>query len=90
MTFQTRLTELLGIEHPIIQGAFGLSGTGTSEIAAPVIEAGSLGIITTIAFKEPEAFRADLQKTKSLTDKPLAVNYSIQTEKRRKKDAADS
>ena len=77
MTIQTSLTKLLGIKYPIIQGAFGLPGTGTSEIAVPVSKAGALGILTTIAYKDTDIFRADLQKAKSLTDKPLAVNFSI-------------
>ncbi len=77
MTFSTRITKLLGIRYPIIQGAFGLPGVGTAKIAVPVSEAGALGMLTTIAYKDPVIFQADLQKAKSLTDKPLAVNYSI-------------
>lgn len=46
-----------GVQYPIIQGAMGLRGTGTAKIAAPVSEAGGLGILTTICYKDPEEFR---------------------------------
>ena len=77
MASSTRTTKLLGIRYPIIQGAFGLPGVGTAKIAVPVSEVGALGMLTTIACKDPGIFQEDLQKAKSLTDKPLAVNYSI-------------
>ncbi len=77
MKIDNELTRLLGIKHPIIQGAMGIPNTGTSQIAAPVSEAGGLGILTTIAFKTPDMFEKDVKKATSMTDKPLAVNYSL-------------
>ena len=77
MKFENRLTRLLGVKYPIIQGAFGWPGTGGSEIAVPVSEAGGLGIMTTICYKSPQLFEKDLQLAKSLTDKPFGVNFSI-------------
>jgi nitronate monooxygenase len=68
---------MLGVKYPIIQGAFGWPGTGTSQIAAPVSEAGGLGILTTICYKNPEAFAQDVKRAKSMTDKPFAVNFTL-------------
>ncbi len=77
MQFNNKLTRMLGIKYPIIQGAFGLPGTGTSQIAIPVLEAGCQGILTTICYKNPEEFQKDLQKVKQTTSKPVAVNFTI-------------
>jgi NADH:quinone reductase (non-electrogenic) len=77
MKFDNVLTKMLGVQYPIIQGAFGWPGTGTSQIAAPVSEAGGLGILTTICYKNPEAFAEDVKRTKSMTDKPFAVNFTL-------------
>ncbi len=75
MKWKTRITEMLGIRYPIIQGAY--AGFGTSKIAVPVSEAGGLGIITAGALKTPKALRADIRRAKTLTDKPIGVNLSI-------------
>ena len=77
MKFDNVLTRMLGVQYPIIQGAFGWPGTGTSQIAAPVSEAGGLGILTTICYKNPEAFAEDIKRAKSMTDKPFAVNFTL-------------
>ena len=77
MKFNNALTRMLGIQYPIIQGAFGWKRTGTSSIAVPVAEAGALGILTTIAYKNPDEFQQDLREAKSKTDKPIAVNFTI-------------
>jgi NAD(P)H-dependent flavin oxidoreductase YrpB (nitropropane dioxygenase family) len=77
MKFDNVLTRMLGVKYPIIQGAFGWPGTGTSQIAAPVSEAGGLGILTTICYKNPEAFAEDVKRAKSMTDKPFAVNFTL-------------
>jgi NAD(P)H-dependent flavin oxidoreductase YrpB (nitropropane dioxygenase family) len=74
---ENELTRLLGIKYPIIQGAMGLPNTGTSVIAVPVSEAGGLGMLTTVAYKNPEAFHEDLRRAKDLTDKPIAVNFTL-------------
>ena len=57
MEWKTRVTEMLGIKYPIIQGSYG--GFGTSAIAAPVSEAGGVGIITAGTLKTPEMLRED-------------------------------
>lgn len=75
MRFDNVLTRMLGIEVPIIQGAFGHAGT--SGLAVPVSEAGGLGIITSICFPTAEAFREDLREARSRTEKPVAVNFTL-------------
>jgi nitronate monooxygenase len=75
MKWKTRLTEMLGIRYPIIQGAY--AGFGTSKIAVPVSEAGGLGIITAGALKTPEALRKDIRRAKASTNKPIGVNLSV-------------
>lgn len=75
MEWNTRLTKLLGIRYPIIQGAF--AGFGDSRIAVPVSEAGGLGMITAGALKTPENLRRDIRRARSLTDRPLAVNLTM-------------
>ena len=77
MRFNNVLTRMLGIEYPIIQGAFGGKGTGTSKIAVPVSEAGALGILTTISYKSPDEFQEDIRHAKAKTDKPFAVNFTL-------------
>jgi len=75
MNWQTRVTELLGIKYPIIQGAFG--GFDTSALAAPVSQAGGFGIITASAWRTAERLREDIKKARSMTDKPFGVNLSV-------------
>jgi len=75
MKWKTRLTELLGVKYPIIEGAY--AGFGDSRLAVPVSEAGGLGMITAGALKTPEKLREDIRRARSLTDKPLAVNLSM-------------
>lgn len=70
-----RLCKLLGIEYPIIQGA--MLWLATPELAAAVSEAGGLGIIAASNYSTGESLRAAIQKTKSLTGKPFAVNLSL-------------
>ena len=77
MKFDNELTRMTGITYPIIQGAFGWPGTGTSKIAVPVSEAGALGILTTICYKNPDEFQEDVKKALAETDKPIAVNFTI-------------
>jgi NADH:quinone reductase (non-electrogenic) len=74
---ENELTKLLGIKYPIIQGAMGLPNTGTSRIAVPVSEAGGLGMLTTVAYKNPNDFQADLKRARDSTDKPIAVNFTL-------------
>jgi len=71
----TKITEMLGIEHPILLGA--MEWMTTAELVAAVSNAGGLGVLSTISFTEPEQLRAEIKKVKALTDKPFAVNISI-------------
>jgi len=77
MRFDNVLTRMLGVRYPIIQGAYGWPGTGTSAIAAAVSEAGGLGILTTICYKNPDQFAEDVKQAKAATDKPFAVNFTL-------------
>ncbi len=72
---KTRITELFGIEHPIIQG--GMHFVGLAELAAAVSEAGGLGIITGLTQATPEKLAAEIAKAKDMTDKPIGVNLTF-------------
>ena len=72
---KTRLTELLGIETPIICG--GMMRVGTAELAAAASNAGALGIMTALTLPTPELLRQEIEKCQSLTDKPFAVNLTV-------------
>jgi len=72
--FQTRVTEMLGIEHPIIMG--GMGSIGRAELVAAVSNAGGLGIIGSITFTTGEELRQEIHKTRKLTDKPFGVNIT--------------
>ena len=72
---KTRITELFGIEHPIIQG--GMHYVGFAELAAAVSNAGGLGTITGLTQKTPGALANEIAKCKDLTDKPFAVNLTF-------------
>lgn len=72
---KTRITELLGIEVPIICG--GMFQVGRGELAAAVSEAGGLGIITSKTQGTPEGLRAEIRKVKELTKKPFGVNLNL-------------
>lgn len=75
LMFKTRFTELIGIEHPIMQG--GMQHLGVPQLAAAVSNAGGLGTINITIYPEMDDFRAAVKKTKELTDKPFAVNISL-------------
>ncbi|MBV7503889.1 nitronate monooxygenase [Bacillus sp. sid0103] len=75
MEWKTRVTELLKIRFPIIQG--GLAYLAYSELAAAVSNAGGLGQITAMSLAEPEQLRAEIQKVKQLTNNPFGVNFAI-------------
>ncbi len=72
---KTRITELFGIEHPIIQG--GMHYVGLAELAAAVSNAGGLGIITGLTQKTPELLAAEIAKCNEMTDKPFGVNLTF-------------
>jgi len=73
--FKTRITEMLGIEYPIIQG--GMQWLSKAELASAVSEAGGLGLITAASFPDPAELRDEIQKARSLTKKPFGVNVSM-------------
>lgn len=72
---KTRLTEMFGIEKPIICG--GMMRVGTAELAAAVSNAGALGVMTALSLPTPELLKAEIEKCQSLTDKPFAVNLTV-------------
>jgi nitronate monooxygenase len=74
MEWKTRITDLLGIRYPIIEGALAI--IGTADLAAPVSEAGGLGTITAWTLRTPEKLRDEIRRLRSMTDKPFAVNLS--------------
>lgn len=73
--FKTRVTEMLGIEHPIIMG--GMTGVGFAEMVAAVSNAGGLGIIGSVNFASGEELRQEIHKTRKLTDRPFGVNITM-------------
>ncbi|RYF83072.1 MAG: nitronate monooxygenase [Comamonadaceae bacterium] len=72
---KTRITELFGIQHPIIQG--GMHYVGFAELAAAVSNAGGLGIITGLTQKTPELLAQEIAKCREMTDKPFGVNLTF-------------
>ncbi|MBL7500628.1 nitronate monooxygenase [Frankia sp. CNm7] len=72
---RTPFTELLGIEHPVVQG--GMMWVGRAELAAAVSEAGGLGIVTALTQPTPADLAAEIARTRKLTDKPFGVNLTI-------------
>ncbi|SER84349.1 NAD(P)H-dependent flavin oxidoreductase [Sphingobium sp. YR768] len=75
MAIGTRITELLGIEHPIVQG--GMMWVGRAELAAAVSNAGGLGILTALTQPTPDDLRREIDRCRSMTDKPFGVNLTI-------------
>ena len=72
---KTRITELFGIEHPIIQG--GMHFVGFAELAAAVSNAGGLGIITGLTQRTPDALAAEIRRCQEMTAKPFGVNLTF-------------
>ncbi len=72
---RTRVTELLGIERPIVQG--GMQWVGRAELASAVSNAGGLGILTALTQPTPEALAREIDRCRSLTDKPFGVNLTV-------------
>ncbi|HXC50818.1 MAG TPA: nitronate monooxygenase family protein [Candidatus Limnocylindrales bacterium] len=72
---KTRITELFGIKHPVIQG--GMHYVGYAEMAAAVSNAGGLGIITGLTQPTPEDLRKEIARCHDMTDKPFGVNLTI-------------
>jgi NAD(P)H-dependent flavin oxidoreductase YrpB (nitropropane dioxygenase family) len=72
---KTRITELFGVEHPIIQG--GMQWVGRAELVSAVANAGALGFITGLTQPTPEDLRKEIARTREMTDKPFGVNLTI-------------
>lgn len=72
---KTRITELLGIEFPIVQG--GMQWVGRAEMAAAVSNAGGLGMLTGLTQPTPQALRLEIERTRDMTSKPFGVNLTI-------------
>ena len=72
---KTRITELFGIQHPIMQG--GMHYVGFAEMAAAVSNAGGLGIITALTLGTPEKLAAEIARCAAMTDKPFGVNLTF-------------
>ena len=72
---KTQITEMLGIRYPIIQG--GMQWVGTAELASAVSNAGGLGILTALTQPTPEDLRREIERCRTMTDKPFAVNLTI-------------
>ena len=72
---QTRITELFGIERPIVQG--GLMWVARAELTAAVAEAGGMGFLTALTFPEPQGLRDEIRRCRRLTDRPFGVNLTF-------------
>jgi len=73
--FETRLTKLLGIKHPIIQG--GLQWLATAQLASAVSEAGGLGIISSLSFPDQDSLRKEIRRIREMTKNPFGVNLPM-------------
>lgn len=75
MPFKTRITEMLGIQHPIVQG--GMQSVGYAEMASAVSNAGGLGLLTGLTQPTPDALRDEIERCRAMTDKPFGVNLTV-------------
>ena len=73
--FKTRITEMFGIQYPIIGG--GMLWLSRAELVAAISNAGGLGILSSATFPTVEEFREEIRKTKRLTNKPFGVNFPL-------------
>lgn len=74
--FKTRITKLLGIQYPIIQGPMG-GGLAGAELVSAVSNAGGLGVITALNYASGKELRQEIKKIRTMTDKPFAVNVTL-------------
>lgn len=72
---ETRITDLLKIRHPIVQG--GMRGLGLAPLAAAVSNAGGLGMLSAHTHPDGESLRREIERARSLTDKPFGVNLTV-------------
>lgn len=71
----TRFTEAFGVDHPVVCG--GMTAVGKAELIAAVADAGALGFLTALTQPSPEALAREIERVKSMTDKPFGVNLTI-------------
>lgn len=72
---KTRITEMLGIRYPIVQG--GMQWVGTAEMASAVSNAGGLGMLTALTQPTPDALAREIDRCRGMTDQPFGVNLTI-------------
>lgn len=72
---RTDITDLFGIDHPIVCG--GMTAVGTADLIAPVAEAGALGFLTALTQPTPEALAAEIGRVRERTDRPFGVNLTL-------------
>ena len=72
---ETRLTKLLGVDHPILSG--GMMRISRAELVSAVANAGAFGFLTALTQPTPEALVAEVERTRSMTDKPFGINLTI-------------
>ena len=72
---QTKITEMFGVDHPIIQG--GLMWVARAELTAAVANAGAMGFMTALTHPEPELLRQEIRKCRDMTDKPFGINLTF-------------
>ena len=72
---RTRITELFGIDHPVVQG--GMQWVATAPLTAAVANAGAIGFMTALSHDDPQGLRREIRKCRDLTDKPFGVNITL-------------
>ncbi|MDA8137251.1 MAG: nitronate monooxygenase [Desulfobacteraceae bacterium] len=72
---KTRITEMFGVERPIVQG--GLMWIAKAELTSAVANAGGMGFMTALSFADPEALRAEIRKCRQMTKKPFGINLTF-------------
>ena len=72
---KTRFTELFGVRHPIVQG--GMMWVGRAELASAVSNAGGLGILTALTQPTPDDLRREIERCRTMTDRPFGVNLTV-------------
>lgn len=72
---KTRFTEMMGIDHPIVQG--GMQWVARADLAAAVSNGGGLGVMTALTQPDPDALLAEIERCRGMTDRPFGVNLTI-------------
>ena len=73
--FQTRVTEILGIQYPLVGGT--MMWISTPEFVAAISNAGGLGVLASAMYQSPQALAEAVDRIRNLTDKPFAVNLNL-------------